>query len=272
MRHRGREVWFALGVITVVSLIYVGAVARLDAIPPASALFGHGLGILGFLLMLMTETLYSLRKRSRRARWGRMSTWLRFHIFTGLVGPYMVLLHTSWKFNGLAGIVTALTFAIVISGIVGRYIYTAVPRTADGTEVEAGELERQIAASEAGLQHWLDTQPEAARDFFPYLERLSVAPQTGLTLVLGRTWAEWSYRLRWGRQVRRMKGMSRTQARELAQLLRRQRALRRQQASLLMARRLLATWHAVHIPIGMVLFTAAFVHIGAAIYYATLLK
>jgi len=39
-----------------------------------------------------------------------------------------------------------------------------------------------------------------------------------------------------------------------------------------MARRMLARWHTVHIPIGMALFAAAFVHIGAAIYYATLLK
>jgi hypothetical protein len=161
MRRRSRELWFALGAIVLVSLIYLGMVARLEAIPRAGDLFGHGLGILGFLFMLMTETLYSLRKRSRRAHWGRMSTWLRFHIFTGLVGPYMVLLHTSWKFNGVAGIVTALTIAIVISGIVGRYIYTAVPRTADGAEVESAELERQIAAAEAGLQRWRDTQPEA---------------------------------------------------------------------------------------------------------------
>jgi hypothetical protein len=272
MRRSSRELWLALGAIIVVSLIYVGVVVRLDSAPPASDLFGHGLGILGFLLMLMTETLYSLRKRSRRARWGRMSAWLRFHIFTGLVGPYMVLLHTSWKFNGLAGIVTALTFTVVISGIVGRYIYTAVPRTTDGTEFEAAELERQIAAAEAGLQRWLDTQPEAARAFFPYLNNLTGAPESGLSLVLGRTYREWRFRLRWGQQVRRMKGVSRTQARELAQLLRRQRALRRQQASLVMARRLLATWHAVHIPIGMVLFAAAFVHIGAATYYATLLR
>ena len=72
-------------------------------IPPASELFGHGLGILGFILMLMTETLYSLRKRSRSVKWGKMSIWLQFHIFTGLVGPYMVLLHTSWKFQRAGG-------------------------------------------------------------------------------------------------------------------------------------------------------------------------
>jgi len=31
-------------------------------------------------------------------------------------------------------------------------------------------------------------------------------------------------------------------------------------------------WHAIHIPIGMVLFTTAIIHILAAIYYATLLR
>jgi hypothetical protein len=98
-------------------------------------LFGHGIGIIGFFLMLMTETLYTLRKRSRSTRWGRMSTWLQFHIFTGLVGPYMVLLHSSWKFNGLAGMVLLLTVIIVASGFLGRYIYTSVPRNVDGIEI-----------------------------------------------------------------------------------------------------------------------------------------
>ncbi len=90
------------------------------------------IGVVGFLLMLMTETLYSFRKRSRKGRWGSMQSWLQFHIFTGLVGPYMVLLHTSWKFNGLAGATTLLTIIIVISGFIGRYIYTRIPRSLDG--------------------------------------------------------------------------------------------------------------------------------------------
>ena len=42
-------------------------------------------------------------------------------------------------------------------------------------------------------------------------------------------------------------------------------------ASLVTARWMLATWHTFHIPLGMVLFTTASIHIGAAIYYATLL-
>jgi hypothetical protein len=184
MLRGNRELWWAVGVGILITIVYGAVVFFSRGIPAAGDLFGHGLGIMGFIMMLMTETLYSLRKRSRSASWGKMSSWLQFHIFTGLVGPYMVLLHTSWKFNGLAGAVTLLTIIIVLSGIIGRYIFTRIPRTLDGLEIE-GTL------SEAALRQ---------------------------------------------------------------------------------ARQLMALWHMIHIPIGMALFISAFVHIGAALYYATFLK
>ncbi len=154
-----RELWLAFIAIAAITLLYGFMVAMLGGIPPAREFFGHSLGIIGFILMLMTETLYTLRKRSRRAGWGRMSSWLDFHIFTGLVGPYLVLLHTSWKFNGLAGIVMLLTVVIVASGFIGRYIYTAVPRTAEGAEIEAAQLERQIAEVDGELQRLMAESP-----------------------------------------------------------------------------------------------------------------
>ena len=184
MLRDNRELWLAFLAMILITGVYGLVILFTREIPPASELFGHGIGILGFVLMLMTETLYSLRKRSRMVRWGKMSVWLQFHIFTGLVGPFMVLLHTSWKFNGIAGVTTLFTIIIVVSGFIGRYIFTRIPRTMEGLEIE-GTL------SQEGLQQ---------------------------------------------------------------------------------ARRLLALWHTIHIPIGMVLFISAFVHIGAALYYATFLK
>lgn len=132
-----KELWWAALAAGLITAMYAYVISLTGNIPAAGELFGHTLGILGFLLMLMTETLYSLRKRSRSIRWGRMSEWLQFHIFTGLVGPYMVLLHTSWKFNGLAGALTLLTMIIVLSGFIGRYIYTKIPRTSDGLEADS---------------------------------------------------------------------------------------------------------------------------------------
>lgn len=184
MLRGNRELWLALLAMIVVTGIYALVVFLMRGVPPASELFGHGIGIFGFILMLMTETLYSLRKRSRSVRWGKMSNWLQFHIFTGIVGPYMVLLHTAWKFNGIAGVTTLFTVIIVVSGFIGRYIFTRIPRTLDGLEVE-GTLSQE---------------------------------------------------------------------------------------ALKQTRRLMALWHTVHIPIGMALFVSAFVHIGAALYYATFLK
>ena len=187
MLRSAKELWLAGLTCIVLIATYLLVVRVTQGIPAAGEFYGHSIGILGFVLMLLTETLYSLRKRSRLARWGRMASWLQFHIYTGIVGPFMVLLHSSWKLNGLAGVTLALTGVIVFSGFIGRYIYTRIPRTADGLE-------------DSGL-------------------------------------------------------IGQMQAGALAN-----------------ARRLMALWHTIHIPIGIALFTAAFVHILGALYFATMLR
>jgi hypothetical protein len=191
-----------------------GGFTQAVGVPLASSLLGHTLGIIGFAMMLMTETLYSLRKRAMHRPRGSMRSWLAFHIFTGIVGSWLVVLHAAGSFRGLAGVLTLMTAVVVASGFIGRYIYTAVPRTVDGVVIEAQEL-----------QVLLDSA------------RLSVAgPATTRSAT------------------------------------RRLRELERQMGALRWARRALATWHAVHVPLGMTLFVFAFAHIGAAIYYATLLR
>lgn len=141
-RRKSTELLAALAAIILITLVYLFMRAALRETPRASSLAGHGMGIFGFILMLMTEVLYSVRKRARGARWGRMSTWLQFHIFTGIVGPYLVILHTGWLFNGLAGVLTLFTVVIVVSGFIGRYIYTAIPRAVSGAELSPEEARR----------------------------------------------------------------------------------------------------------------------------------
>ncbi len=270
MQQSSRELWLSFIAIVFITLIYLFVVIMLGGIPGASDFFGHSIGIIGFILMIIAETLYSLRKRSRSAKWGRMSTWLQFHIFTGLVGPYMVLLHTSWKFNGLAGMVMLLTIIIVASGFLGRYIYTAVPRNVDGIEIEANDLELQIRVIDGQLQTWLSTQPELYQSLSKRLSPVTVG--SGNRLVFGRAFEEWNARLRWWRASSRIDRSVRAQANEFNELLKRERTLRRQLGSIAMTRRMLGLWHAIHIPVGMVLFAAAILHVVAAVYYATLLR
>ena len=262
-----RELWAAFAACIIVTLIYMLVAILWRTLPAASSLFGHGLGILGFILMLMTETLYSLRKRSSSARWGRMSSWLQFHIFTGLVGPYMVLLHTSWKYHGLAGALVLLMVIIVGSGFVGRYIYTAVPRTSDGVVLEAADLMRQLEGVEQELDRWSAAQPEAAT----VMRRILAAEGGAVGLGVSAIVSDWANRWQWQRQIGRIAPAMRAQAKYLRQVARRRRQLRRQVASLETARRLLSLWHAAHVPLGITLFIAAFAHAAAAVYYATLL-
>lgn len=271
MQHSNRALWVAFSAILAISVFYMIMVALLGGIPKASELFGHLLGILGFVLMLMTETLYTLRKRSRKAHWGRMAAWLDFHIVTGIVGPFMVLLHSSWKFNGLAGLVTLLTLVIVVSGFIGRYIYTAIPRTLDGAESDDSILAQRIAVAESQIHAWLQANPQTA----PALASLAVAPpdlpDQPAVISLGSSPRVWGQKSNWRKARRQMDAFTRQRADQLDQLIRQRNLLHRQLASLATARRGLALWHAVHVPIGLALFTAAFIHIAAAIYYATLL-
>lgn len=269
IQQSNRDLWLSFLAIVVTTLIYLFIVIMFGEIPGASDLFGHGIGILGFILMICAETLYTIRKRSRRARWGRMSSWLQFHIFTGLVGPYMVLLHSSWKFNGLAGIVMLLTVIIVGSGFIGRYIYTSVPRNADGIEIENSEIERQIHFIEHELQAWTYSNPELFKELSKSLSLTS--KKRGVIFMFGRSFVELSAKIKLWRVSRRMDGNLRERTKALYDLTKRERNLRRQLASIALTRRFLGLWHAIHIPIGLALFTAAFIHIIAAVYYATLL-
>lgn len=159
MPRRHRELWYALAAIVVVTAVYFLAYSQAGTFPKASGLVGHSIGVVGFVLMLMTETLYSIRKRLTDARWGFVASWLRFHIVTGLVGPYMVLLHTSMRFNGLAGVAMLLTVVTVASGVVGRYVFTTVPRFVGPTGLTAGTAEvdqmaTRLATQRRGLATW----------------------------------------------------------------------------------------------------------------------
>ncbi|MCE9573941.1 MAG: hypothetical protein K8W52_12400 [Deltaproteobacteria bacterium] len=148
--------------------IAIAVFAVLPRTAPGAAV-GHALGIAGFALMIATEVAYSLRKRARTGAWGPMQTWLRVHIFTGIVGPALVLLHTNWRFSGLAGATAIAVMVVVVSGFVGRYLYTALPRTTAGEEMSQaaiaallGELDTQL--SQPGLAPRVSRQLTAARD------------------------------------------------------------------------------------------------------------
>jgi hypothetical protein len=216
--------------ILAVTALYVLAYRQAGRFPSASGLVGHGIGIVGFILMLLTATLYTIRKRLTDARWGSMAAWLRFHMVTGLVGPYMVLLHTAMRFHGLAGVAMLLTVVVVVSGLLGRYIYTSVPRLSDGAEPDESGLDRRFTRSAA---------PTLA----------AAAPGTGsVVLETASGLALDSSPGNQGAPADR-----RSPGRHVGRLAAR--------------RRRLATWRSMHVPLTWALFVTAVVHMVAALYY-----
>ncbi|MFZ4796593.1 MAG: hypothetical protein ACOYMA_03810 [Bacteroidia bacterium] len=106
-----------------------------------SGIFGHGLGIIGTLLILFGVTIYIARKKyGFMEKYLRLKYLLEFHIFLCSLGPVLILFHTSFKFGGIVSIAFWSMIAVVLSGIVGRYIYIQIPRTIEGRELTLNEV------------------------------------------------------------------------------------------------------------------------------------
>lgn len=254
------ELILAVVAIVIVTVWYVSLSRR--GIPRPSGLVGHGLGVAGLLLMLATEILYPLRKRWRGLRYGPVRSWMQWHVFTGIVGPYLALLHTGGKFHGLAGLLAVWTLMTVASGFIGRYLFTAVPRTLSGVEMAASDLECQIAAADAEVQAL-------------GLGQLGTAAPAGAPewwLVLGRPWLRWRQRRRVHGALASLGRVEPARCRKLERLLAERYRLQLQIHSLVAARRLLSLWRVCHIPLSGALFGLAFLHVGGSLYYATLMK
>jgi hypothetical protein len=260
-----------LSSLVLILLAGVYIVYELLAMPSGSHPFGHGLGILGTVLMVMTETLYSARKRLGFFNVGRLRYWLSFHIFTGIVGPALVLMHTGLEFRGLAGFTMLLTVLVVASGFLGRYIYTAVPRTLAGVEVDRRTLQEALAREREALAAW-SAHRSARVQTLVQQETAGAAAEQGLSLaqILTRRLHEWRDRRRLRAVMQQLQQEERTRAAEIRKMLARQQQLVRQIRSLQSARRLLGLWHMGHVPLGLLLFTSVIIHIVATIYYGAL--
>ncbi|MFI5181068.1 MAG: hypothetical protein ACHQPI_06735 [Thermoanaerobaculia bacterium] len=127
-------------------------------------------GTAGGLLMLMTLP-YVLRKKiPALARRGSQRRWLDFHIFCGIVGPALITLHTSFKFNGLISVAYWSMVLVVLSGYVGRYLYVRIPRSILGVELSLDEIQERID----DLRRRADAAAIAAGWSSPLVEEISV--------------------------------------------------------------------------------------------------
>ena len=106
-----------------------------------SGAFGHGLGILGTLMILFGVSIYIARKRYNfMSKQLRLKYLLEFHIFLCTLGPILILFHTAFKFGGVVSVAFWSMVAVVASGVIGRFIYIQIPRSIEGRELSLNEV------------------------------------------------------------------------------------------------------------------------------------
>jgi len=118
-----------------------GEINELHILLKPGGMVGHGLGIIGSLLILIGVFSYMGRKRLKMfSRIGVLKYWLEFHIFLCALGPVLILYHTSFKFGGIVSVSFWSLVVVVASGVIGRFIYLQIPHSIEGRELSLQEV------------------------------------------------------------------------------------------------------------------------------------
>jgi hypothetical protein len=128
MKERERIV--VTGMLTLLLLTWLGFLVHRAPRFPGSGV-GAVFGIAGAALMFVPLA-YAIVKRvpflhSRITKHISLQSLLKLHVYTGIVGPLLAIIHTEHKFNSMLGIMlTAVMLLVVVSGFAVRYLLTYV--------------------------------------------------------------------------------------------------------------------------------------------------
>jgi hypothetical protein len=233
-----------------------------------SGVFGHGMGIIGSLFMLVGVTIYIARKRMRSlSRMGLLKHWLEFHIFLCTLGPILVLYHTSFKFGGIVSISFWSMVAVVASGVIGRFIYIQIPRTIEGRELSLNEVRDMKMNISEILSKDFNMDQESTE-----LLVESTRPNPGLYysnlfVRLYKGWTEDRQTLSNLRTELKKHGIRGEQYRKLLRLLKNEISLNRRIERLVSMQNMFKYWHVAHLPFALVMLVIMIIHVVVTILF-----
>jgi hypothetical protein len=108
--------------------------------------FGWYLGVVGSVMMLLMLA-YPLRKHlGFMHRWGALKNWFRLHMIMGIVGPTLVLFHSTFHLRSTNATIALFSMlGVVISGIIGRFIYTKIHYGLYGRRATLEKIQAEFA-------------------------------------------------------------------------------------------------------------------------------
>ncbi len=235
-----------------------------------SGFIGHGIGILGSLMMIIGVAVYMLRKRIRSlGHLGYLKNWLELHIFLCTLGPILVLFHTAFKFGGIVSVSFWSMTAVVLSGVIGRFIYVRIPRTIQGQMLEMNELNslsekysHQIkdeyalpADITAEMEKFIESKREIVNSLFLSVNEF-IKDFFGMKNVLRNL-----------KHNLKAADVSKIQRKKILKSARSKLIIARRIGFLRTMQRLFKYWHVVHLPFAVTMFFIMFIHIVITIIF-----
>lgn len=224
-----------------------------------SGAYGHGLGIVGTLMILFGVSIYIARKRYHfMERFIRLKYLLEFHIFLCTLGPIMVLFHTAFKFGGIVSVAFWSMVAVVLSGVVGRFIYVQIPRTIDGRALSLNEVKLLKASLENRL----------VNEF--HLPREVVGGMGTAGTSAGGLMASYFKDKRLVRRIRKelaSGALSGEQKETVLELLREELGLARKMKRLTLMQNLFKYWHVAHLPFAVIMLIIVIIHVAVTLAF-----
>lgn len=236
--------------------------------PPADPLAIY-CGYIGTVLMTIAA-LYPIMRRIRFFRFLASNTmWFDFHLMAGTIGPLFILLHTAWKLDNWVSTAFWSMVIVVLSGAIGRYLYTQVPDLLNGRVLEELECERAFAR-----YRMLYPQAMMQADAMLATHRQkadALARRAGMLRAL--LWIFMEDMRRPGRWLRRRRifkrhGLDRRVRKDLANRVGRMMLADRRKVIVPQAQLLLHTWKKVHVPFTIIMVIISVVHIWVAFQYS----
>ncbi len=244
------------------------AVSPLNRALRPSGSIGIALGIAGTVLLLLIA-IYPLRKRWKwLSKKGKTKHWLDYHILMGLVAPVLITFHTSFKFRGVAGLAYWSMIAVVISGLVGRYLYSMIPRKLGEIEMSFEEAERARSALTDLIEsrHVLTREELDSLMELPSRDEVRNMPLLKTLALIIRLDARRAYRARRLRRRAAYHVVNNAELQQTLALAARQARLAKNVLFLAKIRRMFQLWHVIHRPFSISLAVLALLHIAVVTF------
>jgi hypothetical protein len=125
--HRRWAIWTGV-LLALAAIAYVPYAWLSPQGPSGGSAAGLTYGIIGFGMMIFAALL-GMRKKYPIWRIGRAQTWMRGHLWLGLLSYPIILLHAAFHFGGPLTLTMMWIFTVVIvSGLVGAALQHYMPR------------------------------------------------------------------------------------------------------------------------------------------------